>query len=140
MKKFDKKLYYTLNWTWGIITTICGALIALVLMCCGKKPQRHGGSIYFEVGEGWGGMEFGCFFLCQKGASQHTKNHEYGHSLQNALWGPLFLPVIGIPSMIRYHHRRNQQKKGIALTTAYDDIWFEGQATEWGTKTLHNWQ
>lgn len=137
--KFDKKLYYTLNFTWGIIMNIIGAIAALVMLCTGHKPHRHGGSIYFEHGKGWGGVDLGCFFICSEGSSEALKNHEYGHSLQNAIWGPLFPFVVVIPSTIRYHWRNAQTKKGVKLTTKYDDIWFEGQATDWGTKTKPEW-
>lgn len=117
--------------------TLIGAIIVGCLALIGHPIQRHGWSYYVEVGEHWGGFEMGMFFLCQKGASTHTKNHEFGHGLQNCLWGPLFPIVVVIPSAIRYHYRNWRTKRGLPNNTEYDDIWFEGQATEWGTKMFN---
>lgn len=134
-----KPLYYILSWTWGILLNIVGAIVFLVLMCCGYRPQRHAGSLYIEIGEHWGGFEMGMFFLCQKGASTHTKDHEFGHSLQNCLFGPLFPFLVTIPSATRYHYRNWCTKHGKELTTKYDDIWFEGQASKWGKFHREKW-
>lgn len=134
-----KSLYNTLSWTWGIIMTIIGAIAAAGCMALGCKPQKHAGATYFVIGEGWGGVSLGCFFFCSKGANEHTKNHEFGHSLQNCIWGPLFPFVIAIPSAIRYWKFTTNAKKGIPNTEAYDDAWFEGQATAWGTKAASEW-
>lgn len=191
--KINKPLYYILNCTWGCIMTFIGAVVALALLCVGKKPQKHAGCTYFNVGKSWGGMELGCFFLTDSNDSKHTKNHEFGHSLQNCLWGPLFPFVVCIPSAIRYWLREFKTQKskkiyaviltaclifiGICITFIpfvvfdilgyllmmyaiiiclwlfgkeipqyasgkyidYDSIWFEGQATRWGTKVSKDW-
>lgn len=191
--KINKPLYYILNCTWGCIMTLIGAVVALALLCVGKKPQKHAGCTYFNVGKSWGGMELGCFFLTDSNDSTPTKNHEFGHSLQNCLWGPLFPFVVCIPSAIRYWLREFKTQKskkiyaviltvclilvGICITLSpfvvfdilgylvmmyaiviclwlfgkeipqyasdkyipYDKIWFEGQATEWGTKVSKDW-
>lgn len=110
--KINKPLYYILNCTWGCIMTLIGAVVALALLCVGKKPLRHAGCTYFNVGKSWGGMELGCFFLTDSHDSEHTKNHEFGHSLQNCLWGPLFPFVVCIPSAIRYWLREFKTQKG----------------------------
>jgi hypothetical protein len=34
----NKTLFYVLSWTWGIIMTLIGAIVALVLIIAGKKP------------------------------------------------------------------------------------------------------
>lgn len=137
--KLNPKLYYTLQFTWGIIMNIFGLIGAALCMACGIKPQKHAGAIYFEFGKNWGGISLGCFFFCYKGAPEHTKNHEFGHSLQNAIWGPLFPFVIAIPSFIRCQKFNANILKGIPNKEDYDAIWFEGQATDWGTKTAKNW-
>ena len=135
---FCKTLYYILNLTWGLPLTLAGALVAFFLILTGRCPKRHGGCFYFNVGNDWGGMNLGLFFFTDNWDSPSIKNHEYGHSLQNAIWGPLMIFVIAIPSAIRYqvfmyrikHHKENPP---------YDAIWFEGQATKWGTNTVQYW-
>ena len=136
----NSKVYYVLSWTWGIIMTLIGVCVACVVIALGAKPQRHAGAIYFEIGKkGWGGISLGMFFFCSPGSSKSTKDHEFGHSLQNCLWGPLFPFVIGLPSLIRCAKFNYNYKKGIPNKENYDAIWFEGQATEWGEMTYADW-
>lgn len=136
----NKKIYTILSWTWGIIMTIIGAIVAGVCVSLGYKPQKHAGATYFEVGSTkWGGISLGCFFFTYPGAPKDTKDHEFGHSLQNAVWGPLFPFVIAIPSFVRCQKFNNNIRKGIPNEQEYDAIWFEGQATKWGEKTADEW-
>jgi hypothetical protein len=137
--KMNPKLYYTLNYTWGIIMTFIGFCVALVVQARGIKPQKHAGATYYQFGDNWGGISFGPYFFCCNQSGEHTKNHEFGHSLQNAIWGPLFPFVIAIPSFIRCQKFNSNIKKGIPNKEDYDAIWFEGQATEWGTKVAKEW-
>ena len=136
--KINKPLYYILNLTWGLPLTLVGALVSLVLLCAGCKPHRHGGCIYFNIGKDWGGLEGGLFFFTDKDDSYHVKCHEYGHSIQNMIWGPLMLPVITIPSAIRYWIHTWREARG-KTNPPYDSIWFEGQATNWGFATISQW-
>lgn len=139
----DKILYNFLSFTWGIIMTLIGGIAALVALCCGLKPFRHGGMIGFAFGEGWGGISLGRVLFCSKDCrnSTHLLNHEFGHSFQNAWWGPLFPFVVGLPSMIRYWYREfKYYKKGVTPPTAYDDIWFEGQATYLGDRYIEYYE
>ena len=133
--KTNKALFYLLSFTWGAPMTLLGCLVAGVLLLFGKRPQKWGYCYYFEVGKHWGGIELGIFFIKDRSDSTHIKNHEHGHALQNCLWGPLMIPVISLPSFTRYWYRRLRQKinKNVKLPP-YDAIWFEGQATSWGTK------
>lgn len=127
----NQTLFYILSWTWGFPLSFVGFCAAGILKKRGYKPRRHGWCHYYECGRGWGGVNFGPIFITSIGASEHTKNHEHGHALQNCIWGPLMPFVISIPSAIRYWTRIFQQKKGKKLEP-YDAVWFEGQATKWG--------
>lgn len=106
MKKIKKILSYVVFWliqcTWGAIMTTIGAIAALILIIAGYKPKTLGPTVYFEVGENWGGVELGGFFLCSKNSPLDTKYHECGHGLQNLIWGPLMPLVVCIPSAARY--------------------------------------
>lgn len=194
--KISKPLYYILNCTWGILMTGIGAVIALMLLIAGYEPKRHAGSIYFNVGKSWGGVELGMFFLTDEHDSKSVKDHEFGHSLQNCLWGPLMPFVVCLPSAARYWLREfntRQKKENFTLSlmviscflvlslsfiaicfqlewllwimllvffytafvtywmlhteipkydkenVPYDAVWFEGQATEWGTRIAKEW-
>lgn len=135
---FKRILFYIISFTWGGIMTAIGLVILLVTLPFGKFGIYHG-RIYKRIGKNWGGVELGCFFLCDKTAGEHTLAHESGHELQNCLWGPLFPVVISIPSAIRYHYRNflsKHNKEKYALLPNYDSIWFEGQATKWGLEYI----
>ena len=109
MKTF---LYWLIQLTWGLPLTFVGGLISLVLIGMGTS-RKFGYGIYFEVGQNWGGVNFGGFFFVQKNASHHLKSHEYGHSFQNMVLG-FFMPfIVSIPSSLRYHYRKYKRKKGI---------------------------
>ena len=133
----NKKLFYILSFTWGIIMTFVGVVAALCLVAIGHKPKKHGWCYYFEVGNGWGGVNLGIVFITAANPSEHTKNHEHGHALQNCIWGPLMPLVISLPSAVRYHIRNFQQKRGKKLNS-YESAWFEGQASIWGDKFIYS--
>ena len=94
-------LYYLLSFTWGIILTFFGLLISFGLLIFGKRPKKYERIYYFEVGKNWGGFEMGLMFVANKNASEYIKSHEYGHTYQNAILGPLYPVLVGIPSAIR---------------------------------------
>lgn len=131
-------LFYILNFTWGIIMNIIGAVGAATFLIMGHKPTRHAGGVVFHTGHYWGGVSLGIFtFVCEE-ADEETINHEFGHSIQNAIFGPLFPFIVAIPSFARYWKFVYNNKKGIP-NEDYDAIWFEGSATEWGTKIAKRW-
>lgn len=139
LTKTQKSIYYLLQFTWGIIMNIFGLIGAGIMLALGHKPIRHGGSLMFVVGENWGGVSLGMFTFVSNAATERTRNHEFGHSLQNAVFGPLFPFIVAIPSFIRCQQFNSNIKKGIPNKEPYDAIWFEGQATEWGTKEVDKW-
>lgn len=130
----NKKLFMILSHTWGLLMVIIGYGAMLVLKALGYKAERYGWCYHFSVGKNWGGISLGCVIITDDKTTKHTLNHEHGHAIQNALYGILFPFIVAIPSVIRYHYRNAQEKKGVKLKTEYDDAWFEGQATKWGDK------
>jgi len=125
--------YWLLQLTWGLPLNLIGAFIALILLLGGKKPKRFGYAVYFELGDHWGGLNLGGFFLVQKNADKRLKSHEYGHSFQTLLLGPLMIFLVTIPSAVRYHYRSYLRAKGHSLPP-YDAFWCEGWATRLGVK------
>jgi hypothetical protein len=99
-------------------------------MVAGKRPAPNQYGWYFTLGKYWGGVELGCMCIVSEPTSQHTLDHEFGHSIQNCFFGP-FMILISLASATRYWWREFQKKKGKKLVP-YDTIWFEGQATKWG--------
>ena len=126
-------LIWLLSATWGIIMTLIGAVVGLFLYWRAYIPTRYGPSWVFVVGENWGGISLGPVVLISRTARIRTIYHEVGHTIQNALFGPFFPLIVGIPSAIRYWYREWKTP-----TTSYDSIWFEGQATAWGIKYMED--
>lgn len=141
MNHFNKSLYYILNIIWGFPMTFIGLIAAVTLLIMGHCPTRYGGCFYFQVGHNWGGINLGLVFLTDTTFSASTCNHEYGHSLQNAILGPLMPFLVGLPSAARYWYRElRYYRRNKRPPTDYDDIWFEGTATKWGNNTIKFWE
>lgn len=134
-----KTIFYALSIVWGLPMILVGACAALVLTIFGHHPKRYGLCWHFKVGEAWGGISLGLVIITDNSPSISTCNHEHGHALQNCLWGPLFLFVIALPSVVRYWVREFQLSRGKALKP-YDSIWFEGQASRWGSMFIYSLQ
>lgn len=128
--RMSKGFYYFMSFTWGILVTLCGLVISGVLLLLQFKPHKNVYGWYFEVGSGWGGFSAGpCQIIC-KNCSDSVKAHEFGHSIQNCIFGPWMIIFVMIPSVIRYWYR---ELKNIH-EPEYDYAWFEQQATMFGQR------
>ena len=133
----NKFLFYFLSFTWGLPVTLVGCIVGMVLLVTGHKPKKYGYCYYFEVGNGWGGLELGVIFLVNKNPSIHTRNHEHGHAFHNCWFGPFMPFVVSIPSAFRYWYRTLfYHNKGTLPKTKYDDVWFEGTASSLGSNFM----
>lgn len=122
MSKIKSILFYVLSFTWGIIMSLIGCIVFLALMIVGYRPKRFYDRLYIEVGNNWGGVELGPWFLTDKSVGLHTRQHESGHGFQNTILGPFMPFVVCIPSAVRYWLREFRTSKGrllysIILTT-----------------------
>ena len=140
--------FWFVSLTWGSLMTIVGLIVTgFCILFLKGKVHKNGCSYIVEIGGNWGGLELGAVALCggytttcpDENWFQHTRRHEFGHALQNLIFGPLMLFVVGIPSAIRYHYQNWRTKKGLE-NKPYDSIWFEGQATRWGTKFIDSFE
>lgn len=132
-------LYWVIQLTWGSLLTLPGLFIASFLLVFKHTKticHKNGYSIIVEVGGNWGGLNLGAISFCGRYYNtnamffEHTRRHEFGHSIQNMLFGPFQMFFVSIPSCIRYWYFRLTPKK---VHPPYDSIWFEGTATQWGT-------
>ena len=130
-------LYYLLACTWGFIMTIVGLLVSSVLAIAKLflkdkitfKPYHWIYSI--SVGPNfWGGCELGLCFLRDQKSNGNLAAHEFGHTFQNCLLGPLFPFMVAIPSATWYWLRTINPAK--YSKKPYDSMWFEDAATQCG--------
>lgn len=141
-------LWWLWQLTWGALMTYPGLLVtAFCIVFLKGKPHRNGFSYIVEIGHDWGGLEIGACALCQRYfdnfyripltghdyiAYNHIRFHEFGHNMQQLIFGPFQLFIVFIPSAIRYWYRRINK----IYTPPYDSIWFEGTATKWGETAI----
>ena len=126
----SKGLYTLLNVTWGLPMTLIGAFCALLALIRGHRPERVCGGYCFYSHRGHWGISLGIFFFVPKGGEgERLRYHEAGHGVQNAYLG-IFMPtVVCIPSLIRFWWRKANKKAGKEPKSAYDEIWFEKEAS-----------
>lgn len=98
-----------IQWTWGMLQNLLGLVIFLI---CIRKPHKIFRTAVVTMWNRPDSMGCGMFvFLSSQkpmGFSDamvqkfryETLLHEYGHTIQSLILGPMFLPVIGIPSFI----------------------------------------
>ena len=137
-------MYYILNYTWGLLTTLLGWIAyGFVSVFMSKKildKGKFGHAHYIMIGKGWGGFSLGTVFFIASEMGEywtlHTKQHELGHTYQNAICG-IFMPfLITIPSVIRYWYQTARAYRG-KQNKPYEAIWFERLATEIGERVYN---
>jgi hypothetical protein len=75
------------------------------------------------------GVSLGSYVFVGAGSNRATILHELGHTIQSNYYGWLYLPLIGIPSVVRAMVFKHQWKRGKWHAKNYYGIWFERQAS-----------
>jgi hypothetical protein len=138
MKKIEKVSFYVGYWllslTWGALMSAVSLVVFLGAWVMGMKPERYYCGIHFRPKTNWG-VSFG---WCQLSCDSSIDAHEFGHSLQNCLYGPFWIFLVGLPSCIRYQiwdwQIAHGKRPASDWSTKYGNAWFEHQASEWGEK------
>lgn len=60
----------------------------------------------------------------------HNKEHEYGHARQSRMLGPLYLPVVGVPSTLRVAYAAAQY----AITRRPWEGYYDGFPENWADR------
>lgn len=135
-------LFTLVTITWGVLPVVAGVFYFLYNAITKNinKIRYVKGRIAVTTKDYWlGGVSLGLFYFVGAHDDLHTHYHEMGHTVQNLIWGPLFLFVIGFPSIIRAGLWDRIVKKALAKgkpRPQYEDIWFERQATQFGYKYI----
>lgn len=105
-------LYWLIQCTWGLPQTLLG--LVLMLLHRGDERFLYHGAVVTRW-QGRASMSVGPFvfltadpFFADKFAGQYTRKelsdrllvHEYGHTIQSLLLGPLYLVIIGVGSTL----------------------------------------
>ncbi|HWQ57618.1 MAG TPA: hypothetical protein VN540_01260 [Clostridia bacterium] len=139
-------LYILAQCTWGFPQSFLGFLLFLAL---GRQKHVWHGYALMTVFDSenaklkWPGcVSLGMFTFVNVSkngsADPRIAAHEYGHTFQSLLLGPLYLIAVGIPSSLwalRYMKNRAQYgAKGIAYTARYPENWAE----HWGRRAARH--
>lgn len=127
-------LYRLVQLTWGLPQTIVGSI--LFLKYRNSPHHTYRGSIVTN----WprrGGISLGMFTFVDnsKEAKEYIQKHEYGHTIQSLVLGPLYLIVVGIPSFtwgnLPYFVRKRNKEK-----IAYNSFFVERNADRLGGNNI----
>ncbi len=123
----NKFIYYFLQFTWALPQNIIGFLMTRKYK--NDSENFFNSRIYYHQ-ENWGGISMGMFIIINKNRGEEwlssTKVHEFGHSIQSIILGPLYLFVIGIPSFIWCNAKKFiklRKEKGVSYYTFYPERW-----------------
>lgn len=101
MKKVLKGVLEFLMCLWQLPQEVAGFVV--LVFCFGwrriTKVQEFNTAIAFRISGFKGGLSLGRFIFVEK-LDYKLICHEYGHSRQSKILGPLYLVVIGLPSLI----------------------------------------
>lgn len=133
----EKFLFYFSQWTWGFSVNLIGSIAYFV--CVKIKKYDHekiGYSNIVYVPWNQGGLSLGTFIFMKKNHKSriwtfNTRIHEYGHTWQCLLLGPLYWLVIAIPSAIWCNFFKGYREKN---NVSYYKLYCEGWANNWGQK------
>ena len=98
-----KILINIVYWTWCFPQTLVGAIYFLSSKKNHVKVEKYKLSIVTTLNrEHTGGFCWGKYIFIDKTPDKNTIKHEYGHTLQSFILGPLYIPVIWVKSRFLY--------------------------------------
>ena len=134
---FKKFLFYLVQWTWGLPVNLIGGIVFLI---CTKglkrRYQKFGYARITYLPWNQGGLSLGLFIFMRdrhpnRKWTYNTRIHEYGHTWQCLLLGPLYYLVIALPSAIWCNFFEGYRKKH---NVSYYKLYCEGWSNAWGQK------
>ncbi len=130
-------LFRLWQWTWGFPQSLVGLIVYLLNR---NKPHETYRGCIVTHWDNRGSLGVGMFLFLGKNADRQTLVHEYGHSIQSVILGPLFLPIMGIPSILWCNLpwcRKMRREKGLSYYGFYPEstanrlgAWASGEQCE----------
>ena len=99
-----------LLWIWQLPQNLLG-LILLLFYKHEKEYHRLNGRTFYYTTEMSSGISLGNYIIMNRDDREDGMRHEYGHSIDSRRYGPIYLLVIGLPSLLgniydRIFHRK----------------------------------
>lgn len=122
-------MYYILQWTWGIIQNVVGLCVFRANIR--RRHFRYNGAVVTVRRSRYGSMGLGMFIFISESAMngerrEFTLTHEYGHTVQSIILGPLFLLIIGLPSLLWAGlpvFRKYRERRSLSYYWLYTERW-----------------
>ena len=117
-------LFRIWQWTWGFPQTLVGFIIYLAH---NDAPHRTYHGCIVTKWKQAASLGVGMFLFLSERSYENDPQvqvHEFGHAVQSAILGPLFLPVMGIPSFLWCNLkpcRKLRQEKGVSYYRLYTE-------------------
>ena len=123
MNSFKDLLLKIVHIIWGFPQNLIGFFIFLFCVLQKNKIYHYKNDILVEWDFDYG-LSLGMFIFVWSHNNQQVIKHEYGHSIQSLILGPLYLLVIGLPSMIWCHcFGKYRAKNNISYYSFYPEAW-----------------
>lgn len=112
------------GYLWQLPQNILGAIISALF-----ASKIDDGVYEWKGYRAWGSVSLGNYIILSSGRLPETYRHEVGHQVQSLILGPLYLFVIGIPSICWAALWTNQniteslRAKGISYYDFYTESW-----------------
>ena len=106
MKNIKEILFYI----WQLPQNLIGLFLLLVYQK-EKVYHRLNGRTFYFTNEMPSGISLGNYIIMNREDKEDGMRHEYGHSIDSRRWGPLYLLVIGLPSILGNIYDRIFHKK-----------------------------
>ena len=84
-------------WLWQLPQNLLGVLL-LALYKHEKQYHTLNGRRFYYTEEMPNGVSLGNYIIMKREDRGDSMKHEYGHSIQSRILGPLYLIIIGLPS------------------------------------------
>ena len=100
MKKISNYMKDSIKWLWQFPQNMLALCIEGILcQAAYREGKADGNTIIVNIALP-SAMSLGDYLFVNPMSSQKSIQHEYGHSRQSNILGPLYLIVIGIPSLL----------------------------------------
>ena len=119
-----KKFFF---FVWGLPQNIIGLFAYFILKRYARKEEKYKDSVVLFFNKNLGAVSLGIFIFVFSDygyQEDYVVRHEYGHSIQSKILGPLYLLVIGLPSIIWAGcFDKYRTKKGISYYDFFPEKW-----------------
>ena len=145
MQRIKSILFCAVQLTWGLPQNLAGGIAYLLLRKKCRQERFHYSLVTYVDTEGLAGSTLGMFIFLPSARSKSwlhdVRIHEYGHTIQSLLLGPLDLLVTGIPSMVWASLpalKRYRDSKQLSYFWFFTESWANRWGERWAKDRLLN--